>query len=576
VPIRVLPDEVASAIAAGEVVERPSSVVKELVENALDAGASRIDIVVEGGGKTRIEVADDGIGIPPGEVELALARYATSKLSQASDLFDIHTLGFRGEALSSIAAVSRLELRSAAAGEGMGQRLVVEGGETKLLEPVGAPGGTVVSIRDLFFNVPARRSFLKTETTERRRINDLVTRYALAYPEVRFRLVHDGRLRLQTAGNGARREVLAEMFGLERAQQMISVPEDSRGPIAVRGYISPPSVHRSNRRELTFFVNGRWVQDSSLSAAVLQAYHGLLMVGRYPLAVLFLEMPPGAVDVNVHPAKAEVRFKEPRSVFSAVQRTVRATLLRQAPPPSMDLERLAGTGGWASDPARSIDASWQVAGDLKRAGEGSAPRLLPAQRPEGAVPLLRTVGQVGAAYLVAEGPDGVYLIDQHAAHERILFERFMADFRQGDVEAQGLLEAVTVEFDPSEAELLAERMPALAALGFNVEAFGGRSFRVRSVPAMLTGLAPDRVLRTVVEDFEEDEAPLQGEIEAIIAARVCKRAAIKAGQVLSLEEQRQLVRDLEACRSPRSCPHGRPTMIHLSVQSLERQFGRRG
>jgi DNA mismatch repair protein MutL len=576
VPIRVLPDEVASAIAAGEVVERPSSVVKELVENALDAGASRIDIVVEGGGKTRIEVADDGIGIPPGEVELALARYATSKLSQASDLFDIHTLGFRGEALSSIAAVSRLELRSAAAGEGMGQRLVVEGGETKLLEPVGAPGGTVVSIRDLFFNVPARRSFLKTETTERRRINDLVTRYALAYPEVRFRLVHDGRLRLQTAGNGARREVLAEMFGLERAQQMISVPEDSRGPIAVRGYISPPSVHRSNRRELTFFVNGRWVQDSSLSAAVLQAYHGLLMVGRYPLAVLFLEMPPGAVDVNVHPAKAEVRFKEPRSVFSAVQRTVRATLLRQAPPPSMDLERLAGTGGWASDPARSIDASWQVAGDLKRAGEESAPRLLPAQRPEGAVPLLRTVGQVGAAYLVAEGPDGVYLIDQHAAHERILFERFMADFRQGDVEAQGLLEAVTVEFDPSEAELLAERMPALAALGFNVEAFGGRSFRVRSVPAMLTGLAPDRALRTVVEDFEEDEAPLHGEIEAIIAARVCKRAAIKAGQVLSLEEQRQLVRDLEACRSPRSCPHGRPTMIHLSVQSLERQFGRRG
>ncbi|MGA9533272.1 MAG: DNA mismatch repair endonuclease MutL [Anaerolineales bacterium] len=575
-PIHILPDEVASAIAAGEVVERPSSVVKELVENALDASASRIEILVEGGGSTKIAIADDGMGIHPDEIELALARYATSKLSTASDLFDIRTLGFRGEALSSIAAVSRLELRSAAADESVGRRLVVEGGETKSLEPVGAPGGTVVSVRDLFFNVPARRSFLKTETTERRRINDLVTRYALAYPNVRFRLVHDGRKSFQTTGNGDRREVLAEMFGVERAQQMISVPEDSHGPIVVQGYISPPSVHRSNRRELTFFVNGRWVQDSSLSAAVLQAYHGLLMVGRYPMAVLFLETPPGSVDVNVHPAKAEVRFKDPRSVFSAVQRSVRATLLRQAPPPSVDLERSWGPSGWPSAGAQSIDPSWQMAGQLRGTDEGASPPLLPASRAEGAVPLLRTVGQVGSAYLVAEGPDGVYLIDQHAAHERILFERFMSDFREGAVESQGLLEAITVELDPSEAELLAERLPALKALGFDVEAFGGRSFRVRSMPAMLTALAPESALRTAVEDFEEDETPLEGEVEAIIAARVCKRAAIKAGQVLSLEEQRQLVRDLEECHSPRSCPHGRPTMIHLSVQSLERQFGRRG
>jgi len=335
-------------------------------------------------------------------------------------------------------------------------------------------------------------------------------------------------------------------------------------------------VHRSNRRELTFFVNGRWVQDSSLSAAVLQAYHGLLMVGRYPMAVLFLQMPPEAVDVNVHPAKAEVRFREPRAVFSVVQRTVRATLLRQAPPPSVDLDRSWQSAGWASEGTRAVDPSWQLAGDLAREPSEAAPRLLPAHRGEGDVPLLRTVGQVGAAYLVAEGPDGVYLIDQHAAHERILFERFMDAYREGDVESQGLLEPATVELDPAEAELLEERLPALTALGFEVEPFGQRTFRVRSVPAMLTALPPERALRTVVEDFEEDEAPLQGEVEAIIAARVCKGAAIKAGQVLSLEEQRGLVRDLEDCRAPRSCPHGRPTMIHLSVQALERQFGRQG
>lgn len=575
-PIQVLPDEVASAIAAGEVVERPSSVVKELVENSLDADASRVDIEIAEGGKTFIQVADDGQGIPPDQIELALARYATSKLSQASDLFDIQTLGFRGEALSSIAAVSRLELKSAVAEQGMGRRLSVEGGETRSLEPIGAPAGTVVTVRDLFYNVPARRSFLKSDTTERRRISDFVTRYALAYPHVRFRLSQDGRLRFQTSGSGDRREVLAEVFGLDRSQQMIALSEGGSGPIAVTGFISPPSVNRSNRRELTFFVNGRWVQDASLSAAVLQAYHGLLMVGRYPMAVLFLKMPPEAVDVNVHPAKAEVRFREPRSVFSVVQRTVRATLLRQAPPPSVDLDRSWQSAGGAPETARAIDPSWQLAGEFARQESDGGPTLIPAARRATDVPLLRTVGQVGQAYLVAEGPDGVYLIDQHAAHERILFERFMDAHQNGEIESQGLLEPVTVELDPAEAELLEERLPALTALGFEVEPFGQRAFRVRSVPAMLTRLPPERALRSVVEDFEEDEAPLQGQVEAIIAARVCKGAAIKAGQVLSLEEQRTLVRDLEDCRAPRSCPHGRPTMIHLSVQSLERQFGRRG
>ena len=575
-PIKVLPENVASAIAAGEVVERPASVVKELIENSLDAAAESIEVQVEAGGKSLIEVADDGVGIPAEQIELALARHATSKLSKADDLFAINTLGFRGEALSSIASISRFELISRTADQETGRRLVVEGGTSKQLESIGAPVGTVVRVRDLFFNVPARRKFLKTETTERRWINDYVTRYALAYPEVRFKLTHDGNLSFQASGSGDRRETLAEMFGLERAQKMIHIPAGQHDEYQVTGYISPPSVNRSNRKQMTFFVNGRWVQDASLSAAVLQAYRGLLMVGRYPLAVLFIEVPAGEVDVNVHPAKAEVRFSDPRQIFSVVQRSVRATLLREAEPPDMNL-----ADGWRGQRQSTGDAGgvdqvwWDRIQDLKEKPQ-EAPRLIPVQGQSGQVPLLRSIGQVGTSYLVAEGPDGLYLIDQHAAHERILFEQMMTSWRQGALESQALLEAETVEFNASEAALLEDRLPTLAELGFDIEPFGRSAYRVRAVPSMLKHLSPQRALRTVVEDFEGDEAPLAGEAEALIAARVCKRAAIKAGQVLSLEEQRQLVRDLEACESPRTCPHGRPTMIHLSVEALERQFGRRG
>lgn len=578
-PIRVLPDEVASAIAAGEVVERPASVVKELVENALDAGATEIAIRVEGGGRKLVEVADDGQGISTDEIELALARYATSKLDSADDLAAIRTLGFRGEALASIAAVARLELVSRAEGEEVGRRLMVEGGKRTGSESIGAPAGTVVKVRDLFYNVPARQKFLKTEATERRRINELVTRYALAYPQVRFRMEHEGQSTLETPGRGDRREVLAEVYGLERAQQMIHVDPAGDAPIRVAGFISSPTLHRSNRRELTFFVNGRWVQDASLAAAVLQAYHGLLMVGRYPMVVLFVEMPPEAVDVNVHPAKAEVRFRDPQAVFSVVKRAVRATLLSEAPPPEVELERGWSQEGREKTPRGVIDPSWSMAGDRLPAepeGPERATRLIPAERAGGDIPLLRAVGQVGTAYLVAEGPDGLYLIDQHAAHERILYERFMRARREGPVDSQSLLQPQTVELTPAEAELMEGRIEALEAIGFEVEPFGRRSYRLRAVPAMFTGLDPERALRSVVEDFEEDEGPLQNEIEAMIAARVCKRAAVKAGQVLSLEEQRRMVKELEECAAPRTCPHGRPTMIHLSVDALEKQFGRRG
>lgn len=568
--IKVLPEEVASAIAAGEVVERPASVVKELVENAIDAGAGRIEIVVEAGGRKLVQVSDDGEGIPAGELELALARYATSKLQSAQDLFEIDTLGFRGEALASIAAVSRLEISSRMPEASTGSRLSVEGGKTGKPKSIGAPQGTVVRVCDLFFNVPARLEFMRTESTERRHISTLVTRYALAYPDIAFSLRQEDRLNFQSSGNGNRLEVAAAVYGVEVAQSLIQLqPMDPDAPIQVTGFISPPSVNRSNRNEMTFYVNGRWVQDGSLSAAVMQAYHTFLMVGRYPLAILFLEMAPETVDVNVHPAKTEVRFRQQNAVFASVQRVVRATLLGQVTPPQVDL----GTS-WSATPSHPWpDQPPEFAMLRGLESEGGPP---PGTGGDDGMPLLRSVGQVGASYLVAEGPDGLYLIDQHAAHERILFEALMAEKSDGELHSQTLLEPEVVELTPAQFALVEDQLDSLQSLGFEIEVFGQRAFKVRAIPGILMKLSPSEALQVLVEDFEEDEEPLAAEMEEKIAARVCKRAAVKAGQVLSLEEQRSLIQQLEQCASPRTCPHGRPTMIHLSVDALERQFGRRG
>ncbi len=579
-PIQILPDEVASQIAAGEVVERPASVVKELLENALDARASQITIRIEQAGRRLIEVSDDGAGIPADEMALALARHATSKLRSAEDLFHIATLGFRGEALASIASVSRLTLVSKTHDGKVGARLQVEGGRIGSLEQTGVPSGTVIRVEDLFYNVPARLKFLKQDTTERQQIDGLVTRYALAYPEVRFQHFQDGKPLLQTSGNGNRREVLASLYGVETARQMIEVDLEENGCM-LTGYVSPVSLTRSNRREITFFVNGRWVQDISLNTALLQAYHTLLMVGRYPLAILFVELPPEEVDVNVHPAKAEVRFRSADRVFSLVQRGVRRSLLAHSPVPQIT------TSYWKSESApRQFDISWEMAGQheaaLPASGEvasgepaAAAQPSAPVGLPSGQIPLLRLIGQVGATYLVAEGPDGLYLIDQHAAHERVLFEKFMKQ-HNGKIPAQALLEPAVLDMPPAAAGLLNNQLPVLQDLGFQIEPFGPATFRIRAIPALFSSSDPAAAVRVVVEDFEEDESPLQAEIEARLAARICKRVAVKGGQTLSVEEQRALLHDLEACQSPRTCPHGRPTMIHLSVDLLERQFGRRG
>jgi DNA mismatch repair protein MutL len=582
-PIRLLSSEVASQIAAGEVIERPASVVKELAENALDAGARTLTVSIAEAGRALIEVADDGSGIPAAEMELAVSRHATSKLVQSEDLFHIQTLGFRGEALASIGSVSRMTVTSRAADAAAGSRLRVEGGIAGKVEKIGAPIGTVFRVEELFYNVPARLKFLKADVTERRAIDNLVTRYALAYPNVRFKLAEGNNVSLQTAGDGDRRAILAALYGVDVAKQMLEVFAEDEG-FKLSGFISPTSLTRSNRKEITFFVNGRWVQEMALNTALLQAYHTLLMVGRYPLSALFLEMNPEDVDVNVHPAKAEVRFKSQDRVFSFVQRSVRRALLAYAPVPMVAPTTLWGGAARSSEP-REVGLDWMMAGEVesqksKVEGQSSASEPVPATtdlRPSTFnLPLLRLIGQIGTAYLVAEGPDGLYLIDQHAAHERVLFEKLMAQHDMKSIPSQALLTPAVIQLPAAQAKLLEAQLDVLNHFGFEVELFGSNAFQVRAMPTLFRGSDPSLALRALVEDFEEDESPLQTEVEAKLAGRVCKRLAVKAGQTLSPEEQRALLADLETCESPRTCPHGRPTMIHLSVDMLERQFGRRG
>jgi DNA mismatch repair protein MutL len=589
-PIQILPDAVASQIAAGEVVERPASVVKELLENALDAGASQITVRVEGAGQRLIEVADDGLGISEAELCLAVARHATSKLRTAHDLLSIETLGFRGEALASIASVSRFVLTSRNKESDTGARVMVDGGQTGKVEKTGVPVGTVVRVEDLFFNVPARLKFLKSDATERGRISELVTRYALAYPDVRIKLVFNGKPSLQTSGNGDYREVLTHLLGLDVAREMLAI--QLKDPdLQITGFISPITVTRATRRELTFFVNGRWVQDSSLSAAVLKAYQQYLPVGRYPLAVIFLNIDPQDVDVNVHPAKAEVRFRQSATVFNAVQRAVRRGLLAYMPAPVSPQSTWQTYSGQDSSPAqRALDPAWGMAAELDSDHPQQGQTLSVDGQPEGEfqsqpmqvqpslpaddLPLLRLVGQVGATYLVAEGPDGLYLIDQYTAHHRVLYEALLARGSKHTA-TQTLLEPVVLQLSAQAANMVESHLDLLGEFGFQLEGFGPNIFRLYAVPAFLTDKDPLTFMQGLTEALEKDDTDASMSVQMKLAAKVSRQAAIKGGQVLNREEQQALLNHLVACQSPRTSPDGRPTMIHLSVDLLDRQFGRR-
>jgi DNA mismatch repair protein MutL len=576
--IQKLSDTIASQIAAGEVVDRPVSVVKELIENAIDAGGTEIRVEIRGAGKELIRVSDNGVGIPPDELELAVSRHATSKLSRTEELFDIKTLGFRGEALASIGSVSHMSLVSRPAQVDVAGKLSVDGGHNSAVQALAAPVGTEISIEDLFYNVPARLKFLRKDITEAKHITGLVTRYAMAYPHIRWTLIQNGQVEFQSTGSGNKLEILQALFGTQEAKALMPL-DFSEKDLAIDGFISDLSLTRSSRKDITLFVNGRWVQDPTLTAAVIRAYNTMLMVGRYPVVVLFLTVPTHLVDVNVHPTKAEVRFREQEQVFSGVQRAIRRGLLAYTPIPDLNSLNLWGKQTSPTIPTQ-FDQNFEVVphGSASNSTLPLNPETEARQEPlpGSHLPLLRLVGQVASTYLIAEGPDGLYLIDQHAAHERVLFDQMMAQARASMIPSQRLVEAVAIELSPDKAGILEANLETMNSLGFEIETFGPNTFLLRSIPTIVDRGDPKDAILAVVDAFEEDETPLEHEIQAKIAGRVCKRMAIKGGQAMTETEQRTLLLSLEASQSPRTCPHGRPTMIHLSADLLERQFGRRG
>ena len=545
-------------------------------------GQTQITVEIREGGVGLIRVADDGHGIPADELPLAFHRHATSKLNSAEELDRVSTLGFRGEALPSIAAVSNLSVLTRTREETVGSRRVLQWGEMVDAGSEGCAAGTIIEVSDLFGNQPARRKFLRSAQAETARVQELVSRYSLAFPEVRFRLVNDGRTSLTTPGNGQPREALLSVYGSQVAQSMLDVDgEDAGTGYTVEGFAAAPNISRANRTYLTFFVNRRLVQSRMLSFAVEEAYAGLLQVKRYPVAAINLVIPHSEVDVNSHPAKREVRFHHENRVFSLTQKAVRAALMSDSPVPSASPYPASGQGSgsrlfaggngrpWSRAPALSGRGGVEsTATDESQPSFGETLPLL--GRP--AVPL-KVVGQLKQTYIVAEGPEGMFLIDQHAAHERTLYDRICADREERKPASQPLLAPVNVELTPTHSTTLLEHMQAVADYGFQLEPFGERSYLLRAVPSILSKEDPAKGLIDIL-----DLATLEGltrQKEDLMAASIACHAAIRAGQPLSDAEMRALLEQLEASANPHTCPHGRPTMVHFSAYHVEREFGRR-
>ncbi len=574
--IRVLSPEVVARIAAGEVVERPAAVVKELVENSLDAGAAVILVEARGGGVGLVQVTDDGCGIAAEELETAFERHATSKVSSIGDLESITSLGFRGEALPSIAAVAEVEVTTCT-GEGPGKYLHLAGGEVMESSIRARSRGTTMTVRNLFRSVPARLKFLRSPATENSHIANVVTQYALAYPEVKFTLTIDGSKLLSTPGNGELGSAVLAVYGLETARNMMEIRREAKwgdasgqGGITVSGLVGAPSVARSTRDYMSFFVNRRWISGKLLSKAVEDAYRGLLMVGKHPVSVINIEVPPSNVDVNIHPAKSEVKFQNESAVFGAVQRAVRSALL-ELPTPVVQ-QPAAVYHAPPAVPLPFAVSSWESRGECGETQPGvtrSSVVASPSAEVRSALPALRPVGQVAGTYIVAEGPDGLYLIDQHAAHERIRFEAVKAQRARGRAEVQGLLEPMVFETTPRQDVLLKGHLEELAGFGFSLEAFGTQQYLVRTVPAGLNAASAGAVLREIL-----DGAAGSANWEERLVQTIACHSAVRAGQALSEQEMRELVRALEQTELPHTCPHGRPTVIHLSLAQLEKEFRR--
>jgi DNA mismatch repair protein MutL len=591
--VRLLSEEVANKIAAGEVVERPASAVRELVENALDAEASQVRVETAGGGLELVRVADDGWGMDKDDCLLALERHATSKIAAAEDLFRISTLGFRGEALPSLAAVCRLSIVSRRRQDTAATFVRAEGGEVRETGPCGRAPGTTVEAAELFFNTPARRKFLSSPAREAALISETLSRYAMAHPRVRFRLESAGRSVLNLPPAATRRERLAACLGRRLAAELICAHREAEGPLGLapgvelEAFLAPPELSRASARQALFFLNGRPIRDRLLFHALMRAYEGLLTSGRYPVALLFLRVDPAAVDVNVHPAKAEVRFRDHRRLGDLLARALRGCLecelkrpariylLEEPPAEPRVAEPPAAQLAWPS-PAAPGEAPPPPASPAAAAREGQPSRPATWEAAAGAEELV-LIGQFRASYLLCQAGGDLLIIDQHAAHERVLFEELEAAAASGSPAVQELLFPAVVELDARQARTLEANAQTLAEAGLVAEPFGGRSAAVKALPQALAGGDAEALLRDVLDQLGEGEGGggsggLDGRRHALLALLACK-AAVKAGQPLSGAEAQALIFRLSSLKVP-YCPHGRPIMRRIPLEELARLFRR--
>jgi DNA mismatch repair protein MutL len=594
--IAVLPPELASQIAAGEVVERPSSVVKELVENALDAGATRCDIVIEGGGIARIAVVDDGCGMDPEDAVLALERHATSKLRAFADLSALESYGFRGEALPSIASVSRLTLRTRARDADGGCEVTIEGGGTAVSRPSGLAPGTEIVVTDLFYNVPARRKFLRSTGTESGHVSEVVEAAALSRPDVTFTLTRDGRKVRELLRARTREERVAQVEGADD----LAPCRGERGPLRVEAFLSRPEVARSGAGGLTLVVNGRTVNDRALKVAIAQAYGSVLERGRYPRGVVYLELPPALVDVNVHPQKAEVRFSDPRAASDALYGILSRALASAFSLPVSDRGAYARGPVVAAGPAPAFVAAAAPAGELSpdvvltQAASAFVSGPEPDESAEGRAVLavrdaaspaalrsevhwsnLRFVTQLRTTYLLCEGEDGLYLLDQHAAAERVTFTRLRRDYQSRAVPAQALLFPTVIEVTPAEAEIVERSGKEIAEVGLDVRVRGPETVSIHAVPKLLQRGSPERLLRDLLSEVSRRGGRAFSDAVDLALATMACHGSIRAGDTLAASEVKALLTALDHADFAGHCPHGRPIVTALSWAELERKVGRR-
>ena len=606
--IRVLADHVANQIAAGEVVERPASVAKELVENSIDAGARQITIEIEAGGRRLLKVSDDGEGMVRDDAVMAFERHATSKISGSDDLIAIGTLGFRGEALASIASVAKVQLTTSTEGAAAGTRVTIEGGRMRDVKDAAHPRGTTIAVRDLFFNVPARRKFLRSESTETFHLTNLVTHYALAHPEIAFTFVNNGHDVVRAVAAKNLRERAYQMFGEAFLENLLEVDGGEAAVARVTGFVSAPRDRRTSRDSQYLFVNRRFVRDRMIGRSLSEGYRSILPHGVYPAALLFVETPLEEVDVNVHPAKTEVRFRRPDAVADAVREAVRRALsnvglvepepqitqITQTPEIPRILSSQAASGAVASTPpqpriefaplptgdeiARDIEAmirSSYVSSPVKTPPLDSAAKLVREVTPENLPANIRPLGQLEESFIIATDDEGLLLIDQHVAHERVLFDKYRALESARRVESQQMLVPETFDLTPAQASVFDQLAPELEVYGFELMRLSGRTVAIRAVPADLPAGEARNMLNELLETVDaEKKSSARETLRDEIAASLACHAAIKVNMSLTPEKMRWLIDRLLQTSSPTTCPHGRPVILRLGMRDILKGFHR--